>query len=122
MTIPWTELDWIALDRRHVWHPYTQMKTAPPPLPIARCVRGHREQPAAQVRGVTPGLQMPQELEKRLLHDILGVLAAAGEPVGDVKHILRVALDERLEGVSVTAANLCDGTSVALVHPLDIDG
>lgn len=31
MTIPWTELD-----RRHVWHPYTQMRLAPPPLPVAR--------------------------------------------------------------------------------------
>ncbi len=27
---------WIEADRRHVWHPYTQMKTAPPPLAIAR--------------------------------------------------------------------------------------
>ena len=31
VTIPWTELD-----RRHVWHPYTQMQLAPPPLPVAR--------------------------------------------------------------------------------------
>ena len=30
-TIPWTELD-----RRHVWHPYTQMQSAPPPLPVVR--------------------------------------------------------------------------------------
>jgi adenosylmethionine-8-amino-7-oxononanoate aminotransferase len=28
--------DWIELDRRHVWHPYTQMLTAPAPLPIER--------------------------------------------------------------------------------------
>ncbi len=27
---------WLDLDRRHVWHPYTQMATAPPPLPVAR--------------------------------------------------------------------------------------
>jgi adenosylmethionine-8-amino-7-oxononanoate aminotransferase len=26
--------DWVALDRAHVWHPYTQMLTAPPPLPV----------------------------------------------------------------------------------------
>jgi adenosylmethionine---8-amino-7-oxononanoate aminotransferase len=26
----------IARDRAHVWHPYTQMQTAPPPLPIVR--------------------------------------------------------------------------------------
>ncbi|MEA2692754.1 MAG: adenosylmethionine---8-amino-7-oxononanoate aminotransferase [Acidobacteriota bacterium] len=36
MTLPWTELDWIALDQRHVWHPYTQMQVAPPPLPVVR--------------------------------------------------------------------------------------
>jgi adenosylmethionine---8-amino-7-oxononanoate aminotransferase len=36
VTLPWTALDWIALDRRHVWHPYTQMQLAPPPLPVAR--------------------------------------------------------------------------------------
>lgn len=30
------EPDWLALDRRHVWHPYTQMLTAPPPIPVAR--------------------------------------------------------------------------------------
>jgi len=28
--------DWLDLDRRHVWHPYTQMATAPPPIPIVR--------------------------------------------------------------------------------------
>ena len=28
--------DWIDLDRRHVWHPYTQMLTAPTPIPIER--------------------------------------------------------------------------------------
>ncbi len=30
MTLP----DWVSLDRAHVWHPYTQMQTAPPPLPV----------------------------------------------------------------------------------------
>src|SRR5690349_22453476 len=25
-----------ARDRAHLWHPYTQMRTAPPPLPIVR--------------------------------------------------------------------------------------
>jgi adenosylmethionine-8-amino-7-oxononanoate aminotransferase len=28
--------DWVDADRRHVWHPYTQMQTAPPPLPVVR--------------------------------------------------------------------------------------
>ncbi len=28
--------DWLDLDRRHVWHPYTQMATAPPPIAVAR--------------------------------------------------------------------------------------
>jgi adenosylmethionine-8-amino-7-oxononanoate aminotransferase len=27
---------WLEDDRRHVWHPYTQMLTAPPPLPVVR--------------------------------------------------------------------------------------
>src|SRR4051794_16735071 len=27
---------WSDLDRRHVWHPYTQMLTAPPALPVVR--------------------------------------------------------------------------------------
>jgi adenosylmethionine-8-amino-7-oxononanoate aminotransferase len=27
---------WVEDDRRHVWHPYTQMQTAPPPLPVVR--------------------------------------------------------------------------------------
>jgi adenosylmethionine-8-amino-7-oxononanoate aminotransferase len=26
--------EWLELDRRHVWHPYTQAKTAGPPLPV----------------------------------------------------------------------------------------
>ena len=29
-------VDWTALDRAHVWHPYTQMRTAPEPLPVVR--------------------------------------------------------------------------------------
>jgi adenosylmethionine-8-amino-7-oxononanoate aminotransferase len=28
--------DLVARDRAHLWHPYTQMRTAPPPLPIVR--------------------------------------------------------------------------------------
>lgn len=28
--------DWLELDRLHVWHPYTQMLTAPIPIPIER--------------------------------------------------------------------------------------
>lgn len=28
--------DLLARDARHIWHPYTQMKTAPPPLPIVK--------------------------------------------------------------------------------------
>ena len=28
--------DWIKKDRIHVWHPYTQMLTSPPPIPIKR--------------------------------------------------------------------------------------
>jgi len=26
--------EWLELDRRHVWHPYTQARTADPPLPV----------------------------------------------------------------------------------------
>jgi adenosylmethionine---8-amino-7-oxononanoate aminotransferase len=33
---PPTELSWLEADRRYVWHPYTQMRTAPPPLPVVR--------------------------------------------------------------------------------------
>ncbi len=29
-------MDWRDLDARYVWHPFTQMQTAPAPLPIAR--------------------------------------------------------------------------------------
>ncbi len=28
--------DWPELDARHVWHPYTQMLTAPPPIAVER--------------------------------------------------------------------------------------
>ncbi|HEV3456602.1 MAG TPA: adenosylmethionine--8-amino-7-oxononanoate aminotransferase BioA, partial [Thermoanaerobaculia bacterium] len=28
--------DGVEADRRHVWHPYPQMQTAPPPLPVGR--------------------------------------------------------------------------------------
>lgn len=31
---PGTADEWLELDRRHVWHPYTQAKTADPPLPV----------------------------------------------------------------------------------------
>jgi adenosylmethionine-8-amino-7-oxononanoate aminotransferase len=30
--------DWLAADLAHVWHPYTQMATAPPPLPVERAL------------------------------------------------------------------------------------
>lgn len=28
--------DWVAMDRAHIWHPFTQAQVAPPPLPVAR--------------------------------------------------------------------------------------
>ena len=28
--------DWLIAGAPHIWRPYTQMKTAPPPLPVAR--------------------------------------------------------------------------------------
>ena len=28
-------MSWYQQDREHAWHPYTQMLTAPPPIPIA---------------------------------------------------------------------------------------
>ncbi len=31
-----TSPHWTEFDRRHIWHPYTQMLTAPAPLPIVR--------------------------------------------------------------------------------------
>ena len=31
-----TTADWVSEDRRYVWHPYTQMLTAPPALPVER--------------------------------------------------------------------------------------
>ena len=36
MKAPGPSPDWLALDRAHVWHPYTQMQTAPPALPVVR--------------------------------------------------------------------------------------
>ena len=33
--------DWIEAGRQHLWHPYTQMATAPLPLPIERAVGAH---------------------------------------------------------------------------------
>lgn len=33
--------DWLELDRRHVWHPYTQRAVAPPPIAIARAEGVH---------------------------------------------------------------------------------
>ncbi len=36
MKAPGPRPDWLALDRAHVWHPYTQMQTAPAPLPVVR--------------------------------------------------------------------------------------
>ena len=31
-----TQPDWYEIGRRHLWHPYTQMATAPPPIPVVR--------------------------------------------------------------------------------------
>ena len=42
-------------------------------------IRRHGEQPAAEVRGVAPGLEVRQELQERLLHHILRVVAMAPE-------------------------------------------
>ncbi len=36
MKTPGPTPEWLALDRAHVWHPYTQMQTAPSPLPVVR--------------------------------------------------------------------------------------
>ncbi len=38
-----TDPSWLDDDRRFVWHPYTQMKTAPPPLPVVRAEGAYLE-------------------------------------------------------------------------------
>jgi adenosylmethionine-8-amino-7-oxononanoate aminotransferase len=38
---PPSELPWLEADRLHVWHPYTQHKTAPTPLPVERAHGAH---------------------------------------------------------------------------------
>ncbi|MEO5329637.1 MAG: adenosylmethionine--8-amino-7-oxononanoate transaminase [Magnetococcus sp. THC-1_WYH] len=35
MSQQYPENSWVHLDRSHVWHPFTQEATAPPPIPIA---------------------------------------------------------------------------------------
>ncbi len=42
-----------------------------------------REQPAAQVRPIPAVLEMPQELEERLLHAVFGVFGAMKQDQGE---------------------------------------
>ena len=73
-----------------------------PPEPAAQTVptgiRRDREQPAAEVRGVAPGLEVRQELQERLLHHILCVVAMPPEdqrePV-DRRPVLAEQVDHR---------------------------
>ena len=52
--------EWLELDRRHVWHPYTQAKTADPPLPVVAgegawlvLADGRRRQRSVELVGFT---------------------------------------------------------------------
>ena len=75
--------------RRQPGHP-----APPPPLPVARRVRRHREQPAAQVGRVAAGLEMAQELQKRLLDDVLGVLVVPDQDHGEAVDRRAVRLEQ----------------------------
>ena len=73
-----------------------------PPEPASHAVtagiRGHGEQPAPEVRGVAPALEMRQELQERLLHHIFRVVAMPPEdqrePV-DCGSVLAEQVDDR---------------------------
>ena len=45
-----------------------------PPLTVARCVSRHGEEPSPHVAVVTPGVEMPQELQKCFLKHIFRIL------------------------------------------------
>jgi REP-associated tyrosine transposase len=79
-------------------------------------------QPGSEIGPRLEPAQLAIRLEEGLLDYILSVLAAASEPIRDVKDVPRVALDERLKRVSVAVHDLRDGLAVALVHPVNIDG
>ena len=64
------------------------------PLPVPRRVRRDREQPAADVRRVAAGLEMPQESEKRLLYAILRILRMPEQDGGESVNRRAVRLEE----------------------------
>src|SRR6266508_5318910 len=95
----------------------SDLARSPRPNEIYGAVHGDSVEPGSEIRACLEAAQLTIGLEKCLLHNVLCVLAAAGEPIGDMKHVLRVTLDERLECVCVAIAHPGDGGAVALVHP-----
>src|SRR5689334_15146793 len=55
----------------------------PGPLSIARSMRRHGKQPAADVPAVTAGLQVAEQLQEGLLDDVFGVLMVPDEDGGE---------------------------------------
>jgi hypothetical protein len=73
--------DLLALDQRHVWHPFTQAATAPAPIPIRSARVAHH-----------PGLTRPR---------VCGTIAAVS--VGGAEQGCSAALGTRLRTSSSSA-------------------
>ena len=67
-----------------------------PPLTVARRVSRHGEEPSPQVAGVTPGVEMAQELQKCFLKHIFRILVVAEEGRREPIHCRAVLFEQVL--------------------------
>ncbi len=67
-----------------------------PPLAVARRVSRDREEPSPQVAGVTPGIEMAQELQKCFLKHIFRILVVAEEGRREPIHCRAVLFEQVL--------------------------
>jgi hypothetical protein len=85
---------------------------------VDRAVDGNPVQPGAEVGARLESAQLPIGLEKRFLHDVLGVRRTPRHAVRQPVDGPTVAFHELPEGFAVAVAGQRDGGGVRLRHPI----
>ena len=86
------------------------------PNEVDGTVHGNPMNPGSKIGSRLEAAELPERLEERLLHDVLGIRGLSDQPEHHVMDVAAVSLDERPEGVGIPRVHRRDRGAVALEH------
>jgi len=84
------------------------------PDQVQRAVRRHPVEPCPEARPPVEFPQLPVGPQKRLLHQVFGIVLIARHTKRQSEHTMAMALHQHTKRVGVSGAGLCDCRGIAL--------